>query len=154
MATFDQKQKICLLSLHRSCENSAYNLSKIETFLKTNKYAIVDHPGFSDVIIINTCAYTDQMQQFNENAIRQVASEYPDKKIIVFGCLVSLTGIEEKDNLILLNSSAIDKFTTIFNNFAPLESSQTNRLSHFVQYQENITNLDNFIQISQGSNAL
>ena len=150
METFDQKQRIYFLSLHRSCENSAYNLSKIETFLRTNKYEIVDNVEFSNIIIINTCAYTDQMRHHNENAINQISSLYPDKKIIVFGCLVNLTSIKEKDNLILVSTSAIDKLTRIFNNFISLESCQTNSLSYFVKYQENITNHDNFVQISQG----
>ena len=150
MEKFDQNQRIYFLSLHRSCENSAYNLSKIETFLKTNKYEIVDNPGFSDIIIINTCAYTDQMQHYCENAIKQICSLYPDKKIIVFGCLVSLTSIEEKDNVILVSTSAIDSLTNIFTNSTSLESCQTDSLSHFVKYQEDVTNQDAFVQISQG----
>ena len=150
MTKFDQKQKIYFLSLHRSCENSAYNLSKIQAFLRSNKYDIVDNVEFSDVIVINTCAYTDQMQQYNENAISQISSLYPDKQIIIFGCLVSLTSMEERDNLLLINTSAIDKFTNIFNNSISLKSCQTHSLSHFVKYQENITNQDNFVQISQG----
>ena len=150
MTTFDQKQKICLLSLHRSCENSSYNLSKIETFFRANNYEIVDNLELSSIIVINTCAYTDRMQYDNENAIRQIASLYPYKKIIVFGCLVSLTGIEEKDNLILLNTSSIDQFSELFSSVISLESSQTNRLSNFAPYQKNITDRDNYVQISQG----
>jgi tRNA A37 methylthiotransferase MiaB len=90
------------------------------------------------------------MQHLNENAIDQIASLYSDKKIIVFGCLVNLTKIKEKDNLILVSTSAIDNFSEIFNNFNTLESCQTNRLSQFVQYQDNVTNQDNFVQIAQG----
>jgi threonylcarbamoyladenosine tRNA methylthiotransferase MtaB len=150
MEQLTQKEKFCLLSLHSSCENSSYNLSKIETFLTFNHYTIVGEIEFADVIIINSCVYSDQMQLSNENRIQEILASHPDKKVLVFGCLVNLTSMQEQSNLLLVGNLETDKLSKIFQHSVPFETCHTNRLTHFSNYQDKITQEDNYVQICQG----
>jgi len=150
MEGLESKQRIFILSLHRACENSSYYLSKIETFLKTNEYEIVGDIARSNIVIINTCAYSDKMQLFNEKVISEIVSSFPDKIIFIYGCLVHLTGLHETDHLIFVKNSEIDRFSEIFSHVVPLQSCHSDRLSHFDNYQDHITRQDYFVQICQG----
>lgn len=150
MRCFDQKEKIHLLSLHSSCENSSYNLAQIEQFLRENQYEFAEDISSSDIVIINTCAYSDQMQLSNEKMIHEIVKAYPQKMVLVFGCLVSLTSIKEENNLLLIGNSDIPKLGKMFNHCVPWESCPASQLTHFDPYQETMTKQDSFVRICQG----
>jgi tRNA A37 methylthiotransferase MiaB len=46
----------------------------------------------ADVIIVNTCGYTTERENYSANLIEQLRSLYPRKEIIVGGCLPKING--------------------------------------------------------------
>ena len=43
-------------------------------------------PGFTDTIVINTCAVTDEAVAQARQSIRRLKRERPDARIVVTGC--------------------------------------------------------------------
>lgn len=58
--------------------------------LKEKNAKIVEKPGDADVIIVNTCYVKHPTEQKVLNRIHGVQREYPDKKLIISGCMVEI----------------------------------------------------------------
>jgi len=58
--------------------------------LKENNAEIVEEPGDADVIIVNTCYVKHPTEQKVLNRIHGVQKDYPDKKLIISGCMVEI----------------------------------------------------------------
>ncbi|MDO5329533.1 MAG: 30S ribosomal protein S12 methylthiotransferase RimO [Coriobacteriia bacterium] len=57
--------------------------------LSNNGYAIVDNPDVADIIILNTCAFIEAATSESIDTFFDYKNQYPEKKIVVAGCLVS-----------------------------------------------------------------
>lgn len=53
-------------------------------------YKLVNHPEESDAIIINTCYVKHPTEQKVLNRINRMQKEFPDKKLLVAGCMVEI----------------------------------------------------------------
>ncbi|AEG17714.1 tRNA (N(6)-L-threonylcarbamoyladenosine(37)-C(2))-methylthiotransferase [Methanobacterium paludis] len=58
--------------------------------LKENQEKIVSKPEDADVIIINTCYVKHPTEQKAINRIHKVQKQFPDKKLIISGCMVEI----------------------------------------------------------------
>ena len=58
--------------------------------LKENGGSLTDIPDDADVIIINTCYVKHPTEQKVINNIRRMKRHYPDKKLIISGCMVEI----------------------------------------------------------------
>jgi threonylcarbamoyladenosine tRNA methylthiotransferase CDKAL1 len=58
--------------------------------LKENQEKIVSRPEDADVIIINTCYVKHPTEQKAINRIHKVQKQFPDKKLIISGCMVEI----------------------------------------------------------------
>ncbi|MEN4006506.1 MAG: tRNA (N(6)-L-threonylcarbamoyladenosine(37)-C(2))-methylthiotransferase [Methanobacteriaceae archaeon] len=58
--------------------------------LKEKNAEIVEKPGDADVIIVNTCYVKHPTEQKVLNRIHGVQRDYPDKKLIISGCMVEI----------------------------------------------------------------
>jgi len=151
MKKFTNCEKIHILSLHRSCENSSYHLSKVKSFLLANNYQIKNNIDGSDIVIINTCAYTDDMINNNKDRISRIITKHPGKKFIVFGCLVNF--LHNTDQMLLkdiINVNNINELSRLFEHKVQIDSCYVSNLSYFDSYQLDMGVNDNYIMISQG----
>jgi len=58
--------------------------------LKDNDGIISDSPEDADVIIMNTCYVKHPTEQKVINKIRKIKNQYPNKKLIISGCMVEI----------------------------------------------------------------
>jgi MiaB-like tRNA modifying enzyme len=58
--------------------------------LKEKNAEIVEKPGDADVLIVNTCYVKHPTEQKVLNRIHGVQRDYPDKKLIISGCMVEI----------------------------------------------------------------
>ena len=149
--SFNRTNRIHLIDIINTCENSKYLFSKIKKFLEENRYSLTTELEDSDVVIINTCIVFDKIKNERNLLISRLINKYPLKNFIIFGCIVNSENKFTKNNVCYINSQLIDKFSDFFKNDLPISSIHITKLS-FDQpaYQTRIDNHDNFIQISQG----
>ena len=101
----------------RICLNNSYLFEVIQSFLRVNNHHLTDNIDDSDVIIVNTCGYTDQTAEENVRFISHIRDRYIEKRIIVFGCITKISEvIEEDDTLTLVGPEEIYKFSELFEN--------------------------------------
>lgn len=101
----------------RICLNNSYLFEIIKSFLRVNNHHLTDTIDDSDVIIVNTCGYTDQTAEENVRFISHVRDRYSEKRIIVFGCITKISEIlKEDDTLVLVGPEEIYKFSELFEN--------------------------------------
>jgi len=149
------KDKIYLLSFMKSCENSAFFFSQITSFFEINGYFITPNIIDSSIVVINGCAVTDSIIKKWEREIGRLSRLYPEKTIIIFGCLASLTKrFRNSNQIIMIKASDINKFLELFEFTTPISSCLMSNLSgllnNYVSCIPNIIKKDNYIQISQG----
>ncbi len=82
-------KKVFLVSL--GCARAEVDSEKMIWALNEKGYKQVYSPEESDIILINTCAFIEAAREESISTIEEMKEEYPDKKIIVTGCLVELT---------------------------------------------------------------
>jgi threonylcarbamoyladenosine tRNA methylthiotransferase CDKAL1 len=101
----------------RICMNNSYLFEIIRNFYVVNHYPLTGEIEKSDIIVVNTCGYTDETADENVRFIDRIKKEYPEKKIIVFGCLTKISEVIKEDNsLTLIGPKAIHKFSDLFDN--------------------------------------
>ena len=99
----------------RICLNNSYLFEVIRHFFEINRYPLVDSAEDSEVIVVNTCGYTDHTAEENVNFIRRICERYPDREVIVFGCLTKISeAIGQDDGLTLIGPKEIEKFSELF----------------------------------------
>ena len=84
------KKKFYLTTTTEGCatnllENSSYRMN-----LELNEFEGTRNIDESDVVIINTCAYTTNQEERSLKYIEEMFSKYPHKKILVGGCLTKI----------------------------------------------------------------
>lgn len=69
------------------CAKNLVDAEYIVTALLERGDEIVEEPEDADVIVINTCAFIESAKQESLDAIFDARRDYPDKEIVVCGCL-------------------------------------------------------------------
>lgn len=150
---FDGDSKIFLTwACGRICMNNSYLFEVIRSFFQVNHYQITRNVEDCDVIIINTCGYTDDTARENVKFIHEIKARYAEKKIIVFGCISKISEAVKGDaNLTLVGAKELHRFSELFHNSTPC--GDTAYLPYALppntpemQNEEN----RGFVQISQG----
>lgn len=147
------KKRIYYNSIHASCENQAFLLSKINTFISTQGLITVDQPDAADVLIIGSCCVTDSMLNHSETMVKQFLEKYPEKDIIYFGCAVTLSkSIQSSTHFHKVSHENITIFNQLFPGEKTIEDAFNYNLFKFREYQEQGYGNDCFVMISQGCN--
>ncbi|MBY0552900.1 radical SAM protein [bacterium] len=87
MSISDSNKKFYVIS---STEGCATNLQENNSYRKdyTNQGMIAaQNAETADVILINTCAYSQQMEDRSTDMITEYKSKYPNANVVVAGCL-------------------------------------------------------------------
>jgi MiaB/RimO family radical SAM methylthiotransferase len=99
----------------RICLNNSYLFELIRHFFAVNHYTLAESLEDSDIVVVNTCAYTDRTAEENTHFIRCIREKYADKDVIVFGCLMKISEtIGQDDGLTLIGPKEIHKFSEMF----------------------------------------
>lgn len=84
------KEKAYIVTTTEGC---ATNLIENATYRKTlemSDYVNVQSATDANVIVINTCAYTNDQEQRSIDTIKKYQEQFPDKKVVVGGCLTKI----------------------------------------------------------------
>ena len=65
--------------------------------LKENDGVLTDSPADADVIIMNTCYVKHPTEQKVINNIQRIKKQFPDKKLIISGCMVEIDPVKLKN---------------------------------------------------------
>jgi MiaB/RimO family radical SAM methylthiotransferase len=85
-----KKEKVYLITTTEGC---ATNLIENATYRKTLELSDVQNVYTADeasVIVINTCAYTNEQEEKSLAVIKKYQELFPDKKVVVGGCLTKI----------------------------------------------------------------
>jgi ribosomal protein S12 methylthiotransferase len=69
------------------CAKNQVDAETMIGFLQEARWVLVEDPAEAQVIIINSCGFIEQAKQESINAALMYRKTYPDKKIILAGCL-------------------------------------------------------------------
>jgi len=89
------KKKYCVVSTTEGCATNLVENSQYKNSLGQSGAEVVSNVEEADVVIYNTCGYSQQMEDRAISEIKKVRDLYPNKKIVVGGCLPSIN----KDSL-------------------------------------------------------
>lgn len=108
-------EKIFINSTALRCENNAYLTSRIKNFLIINNYRITHDIAEANTIIITTCGFRQQERDNSYEYIQKTSQLYPDKRIIISGCLVDIMPQLQQDNrLICVGPTKPEILNTLF----------------------------------------
>jgi tRNA A37 methylthiotransferase MiaB len=131
MSTSEAKAK--KFHLVTTTEGCATNLLENATYRENLKLSGMTNstvPDEADIILINTCGYTTEREEYSTSVIEKYQKAYPDKKIIVGGCLTKIN--PEKINTVYQGPT-----------FLPGDIKKINDILEINPKQENIINFAN-----------
>jgi len=120
--------KVCILSKARCAANLIDN-SKLRDYFNKNNFKITSSPKDADLILINTCAFSQKSENDSIDFIKKIEKQKKNNsQIIVFGCLVSINKERlrrEFKGLILSHKelSKIDDIIKAHKNFSEIKSN-------------------------------
>lgn len=85
-----KKEKVFLLSTTEGCATNLMENATYRQMLERSEFSNVYDVNEADVVIINTCAYTNNQEKKSLDMIEYFQKKYPEKKIIVGGCLTKI----------------------------------------------------------------
>lgn len=132
------------------CLNNAFLFDRARAFLEVNKYIGVPEPASADLIILNTCGYTDELIGENLRHIDDLITRFPEKQFLVFGCLAKLAPeLAQQPNIQLIGPKETDRFSEMFE----CDVAYRDIFTPFLQPEEHLdinSNTPNIVVISQG----
>lgn len=86
--------------------------------LKALGWEYVENIDLADVIIVNTCAVREEAERNELKLLSKLGKEYPNKKVVVAGCLTRVRPATIKDaapNAILVASHGVESIDRVIN---------------------------------------
>jgi len=82
--------KVCIYS-HARCATNLFDNSKLKDYFRRNGCEVIDSYQEADLILVNTCAFSEKSENDSVQVIKKIESEKKkDAQMIVFGCLASI----------------------------------------------------------------
>lgn len=134
------------------CKVNLVETENLKTKAMSEGFIYVDSLEDADVIIVNSCAVTDNAEKKSEQYLKKIKKRYPDKKIALTGCLAELRKKNINADFIITNAGKDNIFKHIIDNKDHLEP-----ISNLDHYTESFTGgiIDKtrgFLKIQDGCN--
>lgn len=82
--------RVCIYS-HARCATNLFDNSKLRHYFEENDFELIDSYQEADLILVNTCAFSEKSENDSIQVIKSVEEEKrKDAQMIVFGCLASI----------------------------------------------------------------
>jgi ribosomal protein S12 methylthiotransferase len=133
------------------CVKNQVDAENMMSFLDGSGWISADEPGPADIIIVNSCGFIESAKQESINAVLNWKKQYPDKKILLAGCLARRYGEELAASLpeadILFGSSDLSEITSAL-------GSAAKRAQTFSSGKRPLLSLPGsaYVKISEGCN--
>lgn len=80
------------VALHSiGCRTNQQELASLQRALQARGYHVTTERDAADIVVVNTCCVTNTAQGKSRRAVRAVARDAPNARILVCGCLAQLT---------------------------------------------------------------
>lgn len=79
--------KVFIQSLSKACQASFLEVAQYRRMLEHLGYSISTDLEDADVVILNTCGYSQERENSSLSMIESIKKSYPNKKVILGGCL-------------------------------------------------------------------
>lgn len=91
-----EKKKFQVISTTEGCATNLLENSSYRQELENNGWESSD-VNEAEVIILNTCGHTQEREDYTFDTLRSLKEQYPEKKIVVGGCLAKINpkGLDE-----------------------------------------------------------
>lgn len=111
-------------SAANGCLTNLLETSSFRNSLDQNFYQQTESANDADVIFVNTCGYSDEAEKNSLNAITNFQTQFPEKKIIVSGCLprINKSAIEKSFSGPIIAGSDIAQLNSILNETVTVNS--------------------------------
>ncbi len=83
---------VYLVSTANGCQTNLLDNALIRARLGRSGYRNVGRPEDAEILIVNSCGFTTDQEQRSLTTIRELSRRYPDKQILVGGCLPEING--------------------------------------------------------------
>lgn len=113
------------------CKVNLVETENLKTKAISEGFVYVDSLEDADVIIVNSCAVTDNAEKKSEQYLKKIKKKYPDKKIALTGCMAELRKKSSNADFIITNSGKADIFQHIIDNKNHLEP--ISNLDHYTE---------------------
>jgi len=96
------------------CGRRKIDSKKLSNYFLKNKYQIVGDPKIADLIILNTCAYSDERAEFSINKVKEF--QQFKAELIVVGCLPGIEKEKLRKNFSgkIISTKDLDKIDEFF----------------------------------------
>ena len=124
----DRKMKVCVYSQAR-CAANLFDNSKLKDYFRKNNFEIVDSYQEADLILVNTCAFSQKSENDSIKIIKNIEREKRgNAQMIVFGCLASINRErlrKEFSGLILTHNELVklDEIVNVQKSFLEIRSN-------------------------------
>ncbi|MCB4205334.1 tRNA (N(6)-L-threonylcarbamoyladenosine(37)-C(2))-methylthiotransferase MtaB [Deferribacterales bacterium Es71-Z0220] len=139
----------------QGCKVNQVETENLKLDAETKNISIVNTIEDSDIVIINSCAVTDNAVKKFKTFIKKTKTKFPDKKIAITGCGADMLKEKGKDlaDLVITNSGKADIFEYIIkekDNFNDIET-----IEHFEEFNENLVRdkTRGYLKIQDGCDA-
>lgn len=109
--------KVCIYSQAR-CAANLFDNSKLKDYFEKNAFEIVNSYQKADLILVNTCAFSQKSEDDSIKMIKKIEKEKrKNAQIIVFGCLASINRerLKREFNGLTLTHNELVKLDEIVN---------------------------------------
>lgn len=89
-------KKVCFISTGKGCSSNLMENALYSREVENQGIICTTNPEEADCLILNSCGYSAQSEEFTLQTLRQYQSQYPQKEIIVGGCLPKINSLSLK----------------------------------------------------------
>jgi threonylcarbamoyladenosine tRNA methylthiotransferase CDKAL1 len=109
------KQKVFAYSSANGCLTNLMETTSIRKSLAPNSYEACDSAENADVIIVNTCGYSQDAENQSMASIEDFEKRFPNKKVVVTGCLprINKKRIQETFKGSIVSTGELLKLNTV-----------------------------------------
>ena len=115
------------------CSANQNNSEIMAGLLLQEKNELTDNPEQADILILNTCAVKEKTESKIKRRIQDLQKEYPDKKMIITGCMAQTDAEKIKKlspHATILGTDHYHDIIEIVNNKEKLITIRTSKIKH------------------------
>lgn len=143
-------KKVFMDSAALKCESNAYLTTRIMNFLLLNNYSVVNDSNEADLILLTACGFRLQEIDSSHSAIDSYLTKYPDKKLIISGCIVDITpSLRANKKIICVGPRELHRLDELFNAKCKYEDVRVNTIDKRFFYKP-ISDNYFWVEIAQG----
>lgn len=111
-----ERKKVFTYSAANGCLTNLMETTSIRKSLQPDGFEACQSADEADVIIVNTCGYSTEAENSSIDVINKFQMQFPQKKVVVSGCLPRINKNRIKENFSgpIISTGELDQLNTLF----------------------------------------